>query len=219
VKIALVKLCWFLLVALLAFPGFGQANLPASYHDQEFDITYYYPGHFHPVVTRRSAPASQNVCLDTVLNRESDIASSHSTFRVSRGSVSCLGLGNLIALEAYTRDALVGQLRQWGTPRVTHKPSRYVLDGRPAAVTLAAVDLAPQRIAPQAVYAAKACVLAAPAIERAKKVVRIAPNDTLICFDFATSNPDLVAMMLSFVTQFGDGLPVPLFPSGSLSKR
>jgi hypothetical protein len=50
---------------------------------------------------------------------------------------------------------------------------------------------------------------------------KAAPADTIsrvLCFDFTTQNSDLINMMFSFVIQFDNDPPEPLFP-GSVHPR
>jgi hypothetical protein len=107
---------------------------------------------------------------------------------------------------------LLRQLKQFGQARISHEPTRYMIDGRPAAITVGSVSIpAADHHAGKTIYAAKACALSdIPAGGRKKSdqtdVGRV------LCFDFSTGNSDLISLMFAFIIQFGNDPPAPLFP-------
>jgi hypothetical protein len=199
------------------------ANLPSSFHDDAHDVTYFFPKHFAPVLSDQGADADSldSNCAHKLLTARSAIPAGLSTFVVSRISGDCLGVvRDATSLGAFTRTELIGQLIRVGTARITHGPSRYIIDGRPAAITLAQVTLPPiEHQAASIVYAAKACTPRIPLPLGHRKSNFRDPGIVMLCFDFTTRNPDLVNLMLSFVAQFGDDLPVPLFPGNALPSQ
>jgi len=211
-------------VVLLSFvcaAGLSQAldptssNLPRSFHDDTSNITYFFPAHFEPVLSPRNPPWAVGPleCVKTTLSRNSALPAGASTFVVSTIDSSCPeGLREAAQLGPFTRVQIVRQLKQYGEPTITREPTRYVLDGHPAAITLASVSMpGAANEASRTIYAAKACAVDGTASKGRGKSELAAPNSRVLCFDFTTQNVDLFNLMLSFIIQFGDDPPEPIF--------
>ena len=194
------------LVLLLSLCAAGQAqtNLPKSFHDDALNITYFYPAHFETVTDQPGAATNQ--CARTTLVAESAIPAGPSSFVLSRIDHACPELlRRANALGPFTRVQLLRQLNQFGEAKISHEPTRYMIDGRPAAITVGSVSHAGKTI-----YAAKACALNDPGGGRKKP----GPADSgrVLCFDFSTENSDLISLMFAFIIQFDDDPPASLFP-------
>jgi hypothetical protein len=199
------------LVLLLSLCAAGQAqmteqertrNLPRSFHDDALNITYFYPAHFEPV----PGPAPDN-CVSTTLIANSAIPAGPSSFVLTRIDPACPELiHKATALGPFTRVQLLSQLKQFGEARISHEPTRYLIDGRPAAITVGTVSTAGKTI-----YAAKACALSGIPSGGRKKSDG-ADVGRVLCFDFSTENADLISLMFAFVIQFDNDPPAPLFP-------
>jgi hypothetical protein len=197
------------IVLLLSLCAAGQAqttdqerakNLPKIFHDDALNITYFYPAHFEPVPEQPAAPDS---CARTTLIANSAIPAGPSSFVLTRIEPGCPDLlHKATALGPFTRVQLLRQLKHFGEARISHEPTRYIIDGRPAAITVGSVSIpSADHHAAKTIYAAKACAL----------------SDThgggrVLCFDFSTENSDLISLMFAFIIQFDDGPPAPLFP-------
>jgi hypothetical protein len=213
------------LVLLLSLCAAGQAqttghertsNLPRSFHDDALNITYFYPAHFEPVTDQPgvSSDLGTDKCARTTLIADSAIPAGPSSFVLSRIDPACPELlRKATALGPFTRVQLLRQLKQFGEARVSHEPTRYLIDSRPAAITLGSVFIpSADRHAGKTIYAAKACALSDIPIGGRKKS---APTDSLqrvLCFDFSTENRDLISLMFAFIIQFDNDPPAPLFP-------
>jgi hypothetical protein len=189
-----------------------RANLPKSFHDDALNITYFYPAHFAPAPDRPAVSADK--CAETTLIAESAIPAGPSSFVVSKIDHACPELlRKATALGPFTRVQLLQQLKQFGEANISHESTRYVIDGRPAAITLGSVSIPPaDHHAGKTIYAAKACALSdIPSGGRKKSD----PSDSVgrvLCFDFSTENTDLISQMFAFIIQFDNDPPAPLFP-------
>jgi hypothetical protein len=193
-----------------------RANLPKSFHDDALNITYFYPAHFAPVPDRPSvsADAVADKCAETTLIAESAIQAGPSSFVLSKIDHACPELlRKATALGPFTRVQLLRQLKQFGDGNISHEPMRYIIDGRPAAITLGSVSIPPaDHHAGKTIYAAKACALSDIPSGGHKKSD---PSDSVgrvLCFDFSTENTDLISLMFAFIIQFDNDPPAPLFP-------
>jgi hypothetical protein len=202
------------LVLFLSLCAAGQAQmtarLPKSFHDDALNITYFYPAHFETVTDQ---PGSSDTCAKTTLIADSAIPAGPSSFVLTRIEPACSELiHKATALGPFTRVELLRQLKQFGEARISHEPTRYIIDGRPAAITVGSVSIpSADRRAGKTIYAAKACALSdIPGAGRKKPhQPDIGP---VLCFDFSTENSDLISLMFAFIIQFADGPPAPLFP-------
>ena len=194
--------------------GQERANLPKSFHDDALNITYFYPAHFAPVTNQPSVGRRADKCAETTLIAESAIQAGPSSFVVSKIDRACPELlRKATALGPFTRVQLLRQLKQFGEANISHEPTRYVIDGRPAAITLGSVSIPPaDHHAGKTIYAAKACALSDIPSGGHKKSD---PNNSVgrvLCFDFSTENSDLISLMFAFIIQFENDPPAPLFP-------
>lgn len=196
------------LVLLLSLCAAGQGQtterLPKSFHDDALNITWFYPAHFETVTDQ---PASSDTCARTTLIADSAIPAGPSSFVLTRIEPVCSELiHKATALGPFTRVELLRQLKKFGEARISHEPTRYIIDGRPAAITVGSVSRAGKTI-----YAAKACALSDIPVAGRKKSVQ-ADIGHVLCFDFSTENSDLISLMFAFIVQFGNDPPAPLFP-------
>lgn len=199
------------LISLLLLAG---AALPRSYHDDALNITYFYPAQFAPA----PEPATGTACSQTTLLTKANTRIGASTFTVSTVDNTCPERPrDAAALGPFIRVQIWKQLRQEGVPAITREPLRYLIGGRPAAIALAAVTT--QDKVPHTTYAAKACALGNVAGKHRKKSDPVDPASPVLCFDFTTDNSDLVSLMFSFIIQFGDNPPEPLFLASAQPKR
>jgi hypothetical protein len=199
-----------------------RANLPKSFHDDALNITYFYPAHFAPVATTpdTSANADTTKCVQTTLRANSAIPAGPSSFVLTSIDDTCPDtLREATSLGPFTRAQILRQLKQYGEPTIDHEPTRYFIDGHSAAITLASVSATsttPQGA--RTIYAAKACALGGIPGRRRKKSDPVNPIRRVLCFDFTTQNRDLIDLMFSFIIQFDEDPPQPLFP-GSVHPR
>jgi hypothetical protein len=193
-----------------------RANLPKSFHDDALNITYFYPAHFAPVTdqTGVSAEAATDNCAQTVLIAESAIQAGPSSFVLSKIDHACPELlRKATTLGPFTRVQLLRQLKQFGEANISHEPTRYIIDGRPAAITLGSVSIpATDHQAAKTIYAAKACALSNIPGGGNKKSDVTNSVGRVLCFDFSTENSDLISLMFAFIVQFDNDPPAPLFP-------
>ncbi len=194
-----------------------RANLPKSFHDDALNITYFYPAHFAPVTDPPSVrtDAVADRCAETTLIAESAIKAGPSSFVLSKIDHACPELlRKATALGPFTRVQLMRQLKQFGEANITREPTQYVIDGRPAAITLGTVSIPPaDHGAGKTIYAAKACALSGTPSGSHKKSDPANSAGRVLCFDFSTENSDLISLMFAFIIQFDSDPPAPLFPS------
>jgi hypothetical protein len=197
--------------------GQERANLPKSFHDDALNITYFYPAHFSPVTDQPSASseAVADKCAKTTLIAESAIPAGPSSFVLSEIDHACPELlRKATALGPFTRVQLLRQLKQFGEAHLSHEPTRYMIDGRPAAITLGSVSIPPaDHHAGKTIYAAKACALSDIPSGGHRKSDPSNSVGRVLCFDFSTENTDLVSLMFAFIIQFDNHPPQPLFPA------
>ena len=193
-----------------------RANLPKSFHDDALNITYFYPAHFAPVTDQPgvSSDAVTDNCAKTVLVAESAIQAGPSSFVLSKIDHACPELlRKATALGPFTRVQLLRQLQQFGEANISHEPTRYIIDGRPAAISLGTVSIPSADHHPaKTIYAAKACALSDIPGGGHKKSDPTDAVGRVLCFDFSTENSDLISLMFAFIVQFNNDPPAPLFP-------
>lgn len=199
----------------------GHSNLPKSFHDDALNITYFYPPHFElaPVPADTNANSISAKCVQTKLIANSGIPAGPSTFVLSVIDDTCPDqLREASSLGPFTRAQILRQLKQYGEPTISREPFRYVIDGRSAAITLASVSTSSESGHDRTIYAAKACALGSISVRRHKKSDPADLVHRVLCFDFTTQNRDLLDMMFSFIIQFDNDPPEPLFPGGFHAK-
>ncbi len=212
----------------------ASSNLPRSFHDPLLNITYFYPGRFTAVPTEQPAaeqnPAQQSPaaaqnpaqCVQSDLSGSSTSPVGNSVFVLSTIGNTCPGvLQGASDLGPFTREQILRQLKRYGTPAITQEPSHYVIDGHPAAITLATVQQPastnPNSIIPaRTTYAAKACWLGNIPVKPRKKSEPVDPIKHVLCFDFTTQDRDLLSLLFAFSLQFDNHGPQPLVPGSAL---
>lgn len=197
-------------------------NIPRAFHDPALSVTYFYPGRFTPETTSSPAPGTQK-CVQSNLSGSSISPVGTSVFVLSTIDDTCPNIlrGATQQLGPFTREQVLRQLKQYGTPQITQDPTRYFIDGHPAAITIASVQHAAatdaNSIVPAKVtYAAKACVLGNVPGKAHGKSAPADQTNHILCFDFTTEHRDLLPLMLAFTMQFDQHTPQPLVPGNVL---
>jgi hypothetical protein len=201
----------------------ANSHLPKSFHDDGLNITYFYPADFMPVPSASTIASTSDManCIQTTLSANSVARAGASSFTLSTIDNTCPDtLRDATQLGPFVHERILRQLKQYGEPVITQEPTRYTIDGRPSAITLASVPMpaTPGRAA-QITYAAKACALGVAPIKRRKKSEPVEPISRVLCFDFTTQNSDLLNLMFSFIIQFGNDSPEPMFPGSALRRH
>jgi hypothetical protein len=217
----------FLLVSATAEPqstDLVNPDMLKSFHDYALHITYFYPSRFVPVPPPASKTFTTDMpqCVRTTLFANSVSPIDISSFALSTVDNTCPDfLRRGTQLGPFIREEILHQLKQYGEPSITQEPTRYNIDGRPAAIILASVPM-PEISGKSArrTYAAKACALASiPANARKKNSKPVEPAGYVLCFDFTTQNSDLLNLMFSFIVQFDNDPLMPMFPASVLRRR
>ncbi len=199
-------------------------HTPKIFQDKDLGVTYSYPGVFTPVTITPANPGSaateksEPQCVRSILSAGSATATSNSIFILSSIDDTCPGVLHAAQqLGAFTREQILRQLKQYGTPVITREPARYNIDGHPAAITIASAQAAdtPSGKTPATTYAAKACVLGNVPVKASKSSPAVATKHVL-CFDFTTQHRDLLPQMLAFTIQFDQRAPQALVPGSVL---
>jgi hypothetical protein len=215
-----------LLVCLTALPQAPDRSNPDAikrFHDDALKITYFYPSRFTPLPFPPATVLTSDTrnCVQPTLFANSITPIDTSSFAVSTVDDTCPDVMRFATqLGPFIREKILDQLRQYGQPSIIQEPTRYTIDGRAAAITLASVIMptTPGKLA-RTVYAVKACVLGSIPTKRRKKSEPAGPLSHVLCFDFTTQNSDLLNLMFSFIAQFDDGPPEPMFPGKVLTRR
>jgi hypothetical protein len=216
-----------LLLCLTALPQRHDRSNPdvlERFHDDALNITYFYPSRFVPVPSPPSTGFTTDApqCVRTTLFANSVTPIDTSSFAFSTVDKTCPALPHRGAqLGPFIREEILRQLKQYGEPSVTQEPTRYNIDGRPAAIILASVPM-PETSGKVArtTYAAKACTLASvPSKARKKDSKPVEPVSPVLCFDFTTQNDELLNLMFSFILQFDNDPLTPMFPASVVRRR
>jgi hypothetical protein len=197
-------------------------NIPRAFRDPNLAVTYFYPGPFTPVAPPATAPTSKN-CAQPNLSGSAISPNGSSVFVLSSIDATCPAVlrGAAQELGAFTREQILRQLKQYGTPEITQDPTQYFVDDHPAAVTIASVQQDDSAnvnhvLPPKTTYAAKACILGnVPAKSHGKSSIAD-QTSRILCFDFTTQQRDLLPLMLAFTMQFEGHTPQPLVPGSAL---
>jgi hypothetical protein len=190
---------------------------PKIFHDQALGITYAYPGAFTPVTITPAAPATaekaEPECVRSVLSAGAATPRGNSVFVISSIDDTCPQVLNAAQkLGPFTREQILRELKQYGAPEITQGPTRYSIDGHPAAVTLASVQPdTPSSKTPATTYAAKACVLDSVPV-KGDKSSPASPANHVVCFDFTAPQKELLLQTLAFTIQFQQRPPQALVP-------
>src|ERR1700733_12639391 len=112
-----------LLVSVNVVPNAnGQAGRIENFHDDAFDITYFYSGDFSPAPL--AAPTDGQKCIRTTLVANSQAPSDPSSFTLSTIDHTCPEvLRDAVAVGSFTRAQLLVQLKQYGPPRLLRRRS------------------------------------------------------------------------------------------------
>jgi hypothetical protein len=215
-----------LLLCLTALPEATDRSGPdvlTRFHDDALNITYFYPSHFawlpFPPATALTSDARK--CVHPTLFANSITPIDTSSFALSTVDNTCPDVLRLATqLGPFIREKILSQLKQYGQPSIIEEPTSYTIDGHPAAITLASVIMPTTsgKVA-RTIYAAKACALGSIPARQRKKSEPVGPISHVLCFDFTTQNSDLLNQMFSFIVQFDDRPPAPMFPGRVLSRR
>jgi hypothetical protein len=217
----------FLLVCATALPRTTDPANPDtlnSFYDYAMHVTYFYPSRFVP---QPSPPATaftsgEPKCVRTTLFANSVTQIDTSSFALSTVDRTCPDvLHRATQLGPFIREQILRQLKQYGEPTITREPTRYNIDGRPAAIILASVPMpAASGMVARSTYAAKACVPnSLPVKSRKKNLQPDKPVSHVFCFDFTTQNNDLLSLMFSFIIQFDNDPLGPMVPGSVLRRR
>ena len=206
----------FLAYAVSLSHAIGQSNSGSikSFHDDVLNITYFYPATFLPAPPN-STPVDPSKCIKSTLFAYSVTPVESSSFALSTIDDTCPEtLRTAIELGPFTREQVLRQLKQYGEPQIIQEPSRYAIAGHPAAITVASVTIpeAPGKVA-QVIYAANACALGNIPVKSRRRSDPATPVTHVVCFDFTTQNGGMLTQMFSFIIQFDNAQPQPMFPS------
>jgi len=199
----------------------SSSHAPKIFRDQALGITYSYPSQF--IAENLAAPASAETtapqCARSTLSAGSTNTMGSTVFVLSNIDNTCPGVLNAATqhLGSFTREQILRQMKQYGTPTITHEPIRYAIDGHPAAITLASAepDEAQAGKTPKTTYAAKACWLREVPVKGGKSSSATATQHVL-CFDFTTQQQNLLLSMLAFTVQFEERPTQSLVPGSVL---
>jgi hypothetical protein len=203
-------------------PAQPNPNAPRAFRDPALSVTYFYPGRFITESTPAPAPGAQK-CVQSNLSGSSITPVGTSVFVLSSIDSTCPNVlrGATQQLGSFTREQVLRQLQQYGTPQITQDPTRYFIDGHPAAITIASVQHpagahADTIVPAKVTYAAKACVLGNVPGKGHSKSAPANETNHILCFDFTTERRDLLPLMLAFSMQFDEHTPTPLVPGNVL---
>jgi hypothetical protein len=215
-----------LLVCLTALPQPPDRSNPdvlERFHDDALNITYFYPSRFTPLPFPPTTALSSDMrkCVQPTLFANSISPINTSSFVLSTVDNTCPDVLRFATqLRPFIREKILNQLKQYGQPSIIQEPTSYTIDGRAAAVTLASVVMpATSGKVARTIYTVKACVLGSLPAKKRKKSVPAGPSTHVLCFDFTTQNSDLLNLMFSFIVQFDDAPPEPMFPGRVLPRR
>ena len=216
----LLLLC---LTALPQPPDRGNPDVLERFHDDALNINYFYPSRFAPLPFPPSTASTSDTrkCVQPTLFANSITPIDTSSFALSTVDNTCPDVLRFATqLGPFIREKILNQLKQYGQPGIIQEPTSYTIDGHAAAMTLASVimPVTSGKVA-RTTYAVKACVLGSIPAKRRKKSEPSGPLSHVLCFDFTTQNSDLLNLTFSFIIQFGDGPPEPMFPGRVLPRR
>jgi hypothetical protein len=210
--------------ALPQTSGQPDPRIPKSFKDALLNVTYFYPGRFTPEPPSLN-PAKADAtpqCAHASLSASSPTPTGSAVFVLSTIDNTCPNVlhGAATDLGAFTREQILRQLKRYGTPLITQEPTRYVIDGHPAIITVASAQPAPETqlnnlLPVKVTYAAKACVLG-NVPTKPRKHEPAAPTKHVLCFDFTTQQQELLSLVYGFTVQFDDHAPQPLVPGSAL---
>jgi hypothetical protein len=212
-----------LLLSLTALPQPPDRSNPdvlQRFHDDALNITYFYPSRFTPLPFPPTAALISDLtsdprkCVQPTLFANSISPIDTSSFALSTVDNTCPDVLRFATqLGPFIREKILNQLKQYGRPSIIQEPTGYTIDGHAAAITLASVVMpATSGKVARTIYAVKGCALGSILTKGRKKSELAGPLSHVLCFDFTTQNSDLLNLMFSFIVQFDDGPPEPMFP-------
>jgi hypothetical protein len=215
-----------LLLCLTALPQPSDRSDPdvlKRFHDNAWNITYFYPSRFTPLPIPPTTALTSDTrkCVQPTLFANSITPINASSFALSTVDNTCPDVLRFATqLGPFIREKILNQLKQYGHPGIIQEPTSYTIDGRAAAATLASVVMpATSGQVARTIYAVKACALGTIPSKLHKKSEPAGPLSHVLCFDFTTQNSDLLNLMFSFIVQFDDASPEPMFPGRVLPRR
>src|SRR6185312_6490097 len=113
---------------------------PRVFHDASLGVTYFYPSRFTPAQPA-AAPRAAHQCAQSIFSGTSTTPVGSTVFVLSTIDNTCPEVLQWAArqLGDFTREQVLRQLKQYGDPTVMRDPTRYSIDGHPAAITIASV--------------------------------------------------------------------------------
>jgi hypothetical protein len=186
-----------------------------SFHDDILNITYFYPANFVPAPPASTpALAGTSKCMQPTLFAYSVTPIENSSFALTTIDNSCPEILRAASQPGpFTREQIVRQLKQYGDPTIILAPTNYTIAGHPASITVASIAIPadPGKVAP-IIYAAKACALGSVPLRTRKRSDPVESLTDVLCFDFTTQNSVMLNQMFSFIIQFENTPPEPMFP-------
>jgi hypothetical protein len=186
-----------------------------NFHDDVLNITYFYPAEFVPAPPASTpALAGTSKCMQPTLFAYSVTPIENSSFALTTIDNTCPEILRAASQPGpFTREQIVRQLKQYGDPAIILAPTNYTIAGHPASITVASVTIPadPGKVAP-ILYAAKACALGSVPLRTRRKSGPVEPLTHVLCFDFNTQNRGMLTRMFSFIVQFENTPPEPMFP-------
>jgi hypothetical protein len=220
-RYASIFLLLLLHLTALPQPHDRSPDVLKRFHDDALNITYFYPSCFAPVPSPPSTASTTGTpqCVRTTLFANSVTPIDTSSFALSTVDNTCPDfLRRGTQLGPFIREEMLHQLKQYGEPSITQEPTRYNINGRPAAIILASVPMPETSGKARKTYAAKACALASIPVKARKKDSKpVGPISHVFCVDFTTQNSDLLNLMFSFIVQFDNDPLTPMFPASVVS--
>jgi hypothetical protein len=197
------------------------------FHDDALNITYFFPSRFTPLPFPPTTALMSDLTSDTrkcvrpTLFANSITPIDTSSFGLSTVDNTCPDVLRFATqLGPFIREKILSQLKQYGQPSIIQEPASYTIDGHAAAMTLASVITpATSGKVARTIYAVKACALGSILAKQRKKSEPVGPLSHVLCFDFTTQNSDVLNLMFSFIVQFDDGPPEPMFLGKALPRR
>jgi hypothetical protein len=193
------------------------------FHDDALNITYFYPSRFAPLPFPPTTALTSDTrrCVQPTLFANSITPIDTSSFALSTVDNTCPDVLRFATqLGPFIREEILNQLKQYGQPGIIQESTSYTIDGHTAAATLASVVMpATSGKLARTIYAVKGCALGSIPTKGRRKSEPAGPLSHVLCFDFTTQNSDLLNLIFSFVVQFGDGPPEPMFPGRVRPRR
>lgn len=213
--------------ALAQTPASQQPSMK-SFHIQDFDMTFIYPGDFIPADAKATAPTTYVLptthpanppCVQAPLSVGSATAPGRPVIVISILDDACPSvLHDAQKIGEFTQAQLLRQLQRYGTPTLTpylgQSTHLFTLDGRSAALTLgsatpvASASNTSTATPPITTYAAKLCTVGPdPVFVPAKSRRQPVGPKPIVCFDFTAHQSDQITTLLALPIIFGEYQP------------